>query len=62
MGFLIALPVVLLLFQIPPRVALPILAIAAIAGTIYGCYWTMRIIHIDRASLTTTGSPGRRRV
>jgi hypothetical protein len=49
LGFLAALPVVFLLLAVPGRIALPILGVAVTAGTLYGCYWMMRIIHIDRA-------------
>jgi uncharacterized membrane protein YdjX (TVP38/TMEM64 family) len=51
LGILMALPVVFLLLGVPGRIALPILGVTVTAGVLYGCFWTMRIIHIDRASL-----------
>jgi hypothetical protein len=50
LGCLIALPVVLSVLRVPSVLALPVIAASAIGGLIYGGYWTMRLVHIDRAS------------
>jgi uncharacterized membrane protein YfcA len=49
-GAFVLIPIVLLLLQVPKQVAGPIMILSAICATVYGGYWTMRIIHVDRAN------------
>jgi hypothetical protein len=56
MGTLTALPIVLLLLKVSASIALPLLAAAAVGGTLYGCYWAMRLNHSDRAAYVNSRS------